>query len=67
MQTIETTIPAQASPSLAGDGRRLSTVFWNRATGIVAAVLFAAGVWYGIPQLDPAARCALIIFGITLG
>lgn len=33
----------------------------------MAALLFAALVWYGIPTLDATARAALMIFGLTLG
>jgi di/tricarboxylate transporter len=68
MQAIEMSISAQASPHVARrQQQRSPTAFWGRATGGAAAALFAAGVWYGIPQLDAAARSALIIFGITLG
>ena len=67
MQTIEMTIPAQLPPDAAAGRRKLMAGFWSRATGVLAAMSFAAGVWYGIPQLDAPARGALIIFGITLG
>ncbi len=48
-------------------GCRLSPFHWRTLSSLLAATVFAAGVWYGIPQLDSAARCALIIFGLTLG
>jgi hypothetical protein len=48
-------------------GRRLSPFRWRTLSSLLAATVFTAGVWYGIPQLDPAARFALIIFGLTVG
>lgn len=35
-------------------------------TGL-AALVFTALVWYGLPQLETTARAALMIFGLTLG
>lgn len=67
MQTIELFVSTRLPASTATGRRKPSTAFWSRATGVVAAMLFAAGVWYGIPQLDAPARGALIVFGITLG
>lgn len=67
MQTIEMTMPTQLPPDNAAGRPKPSTAFWSRAAGAVAVLSFAAGVWYGIPQLDAPARGALIIFGITLG
>jgi hypothetical protein len=49
------------------NARRLSPSRWRGLSGLLAATVFAAGVWYGIPQLEPAARGALVIFGITVG
>lgn len=48
-----------ARRSLQSHGRWLS--------GLLATAAFAAGVWYGIPQLDAPARGALIVFGVTVG
>ena len=67
MQTIEMTISAQRSPDIGAGRQKPLTAFWSQTAGIVTAMLFAASVWYGIPQLDAPARSALIVFGITLG
>ncbi|HMQ13497.1 MAG TPA: SLC13 family permease, partial [Candidatus Competibacter phosphatis] len=67
MQTIEMTISAQRSPDIGAGRQKPLTAFWSQTAGVVTAMLFAAGVWYGIPQLDAPARSALIVFGITLG
>jgi solute carrier family 13 (sodium-dependent dicarboxylate transporter), member 2/3/5 len=70
MQTMKMTISPHASAHVGMNplqSSKTSIRFWNHAMGMVAAALFAGLVWRGIPQLDVAARGALIIFGITLG
>lgn len=67
MQTIEMTISARRPPDIGAGRQKPLTAFWSQTAGIVTAMLFAASVWYGIPQLDAPARSALIVFGITLG
>ncbi len=59
--------PSCPAPMAITNARRLPPSRWRGLSGLLAATVFAAGVWYGIPQLDPAARGALIIFGITVG
>jgi di/tricarboxylate transporter len=49
------------------NARRFLPSGWRGFSSLLAAIVFAAGVWYGIPDMDPAARGALIIFGITVG
>ncbi len=66
MQTLIVPVPDRGSSSTSGYSRRLPSC-WRGLSGLLAATVFAAGVWWGIPQLDPSARGALIIFGITLG
>ena len=61
------TISAQRPPDIGAGRQKPLTAFWSQTAGIVTAMLFAASVWYGIPQLDAPARSALIVFGITLG
>jgi sodium-dependent dicarboxylate transporter 2/3/5 len=66
MQTLTASLSHQTSSLMIQHPRRWPAS-WRGLVGALAAVLFAAGVWYGIPQLDALARGALIIFGITLG
>ena len=61
------TISARRPPDIGAGRQKPLTAFWSQTAGIVTAMLFAASVWYGIPQLDAPARSALIVFGITLG
>ena len=56
---MQTLIALAGQPSQPLTARRLA--------GGLAAILFAASVWYGLPQLDAAARSALIIYGLAVG
>lgn len=59
--------PSRTAPIAITNTRRRSLSHWRRLSGLLAAAAYTAAVWYGIPQLDPAARGALIIFGLTVG
>ena len=65
MQTLTVDF-SSAAPSATGHAHR-SFGPWRAVSGALMATLFAAAIWYGLPQLETPARGALIIFGVTLG
>ncbi|MCF7992809.1 MAG: anion permease [Thiohalocapsa sp.] len=64
----KTTVLYAPAATLSGTDWRLALTQRRRGiSGLLAAAIFAGSIWYGLPELDAAARSALVVFGITLG